>query len=323
MKAPLIQIKNLHISISQTIPSTPSIATSLKTFATAPIASEITPPAIGAHWEGQGGIYAGMMRGEEDSPDYPLIVPTHESVLNHKAAYGGYKIDETDCTRRFDGLANTLALVNSDTDHPAAQWCHGLVVEGHNDLYLPSVLELALIAANLPDLFDKDWHLSSTQRSATTHSTCTSMMALSTTTTRTTSSTSAPSVDSFINSFIASAASAALECSMKQQFISVLISATLSACLLIGTPTFQDFSFYVLAFINVLAWIGVLSGLIKDEAAERVRKWVWISCASTSLQLYALIYSGHPLLAASNFLVSFFIVVLAFKSRPSDSGISA
>lgn len=123
-------------------------------------------PAIGAYWESQGGVYAGMMRGENRQPDYHLIVPTHKSVLNHKAAYGGYEVDEPGATSRFDGLANTLALVNSSTDHPAAQWCHSLVVEGHNDLYLPAILECALIAANLPDLFDKEWHLSSSQRSA-------------------------------------------------------------------------------------------------------------------------------------------------------------
>ncbi|WP_024647771.1 DUF1566 domain-containing protein [Pseudomonas syringae] len=132
-----------------------------------PVAAASNIPAIGEYWPGQGGVNAGLMRGENGTPDYWLIVPTDESVKGNKLAFGGYKVDEPESASRRDGLANTLHLVEgSDTEHPAAQWCDGLTVEGHNDLYLPAIDELALCRANVPELFEKEWHWSSSQRSA-------------------------------------------------------------------------------------------------------------------------------------------------------------
>lgn len=131
----------------------------------APAANDI--PSIGEYWPGEGGIYAGVMRGENGNPDYRLIVPTHESVKGKKLAYGGYEVDEPEASSRRDGLANTLHLVEgSAQDHPAAKWCDELTIEGHNDLYLPAIDELALCMATVPDLFEKAWHVSSSQRSA-------------------------------------------------------------------------------------------------------------------------------------------------------------
>ena len=127
----------------------------------------LSAPAIGTYWAGQGGVYAGVMRGEDGQPDYHLIVPTDSSVLNKKLAYGGYEADEPEAASRRDGLANTLHLVEgSGQNHPAAEWCDSLTIEGHGDLYLPAISELALCMANVPELYDKEWHLSSTQRSA-------------------------------------------------------------------------------------------------------------------------------------------------------------
>ncbi|MNH43233.1 hypothetical protein D3C79_1050840 [compost metagenome] len=48
--------------------------------------------------------------------------------------------------------------------------------------------------------------------------------------------------------------------------------------------------------------------------AERILRYWWISLPSTGFQLYALIYSGHPMLAASAFVVSFFIVASAARA---------
>ncbi|MFS9605595.1 hypothetical protein, partial [Klebsiella pneumoniae] len=39
-------------------------------------------------------------------------------------------------------------------------------IEGHSDFYLPAIIELALCIANVPELFEKEWHWSSSQRSA-------------------------------------------------------------------------------------------------------------------------------------------------------------
>jgi hypothetical protein len=132
-----------------------------------PATFAISAPAIGEYWAGQGGVNAGLMRGENGTPDYWVIVPTHESVKGKKLAFGGYEVDEPEAASRRDGLANTLHLVEgSDQNHPAAQWCDGLTVEGHKDLYLPAIDELALCMANVPELFEKEWHWSSSQRSA-------------------------------------------------------------------------------------------------------------------------------------------------------------
>lgn len=131
----------------------------------APAANDI--PSIGEYWPGEGGIYAGVMRGENGTPDYRLIVPIHESVKGKKLAYGGREVDEPEAASRRDGLANTLHLVEgSSQDHPAAKWCDELTIEGHNDLYLPAIDELALCMATVPELFEKAWHVSSSQRSA-------------------------------------------------------------------------------------------------------------------------------------------------------------
>uniref|UniRef100_A0AAU6W468 DUF1566 domain-containing protein n=1 Tax=Pseudomonas phage Cruim01 TaxID=3138528 RepID=A0AAU6W468_9VIRU len=132
-----------------------------------PISAANDIPAIGEYWPGQGGVNAGLMRGENGKPDYWLIVPTDDLVKGKKLAFGGYEVDEPESASRRNGLANTLHLVEgSDTEHPAAQWCDGLTIEGHNDLYLPAIDELALCRANVPELFEKEWHWSSSQRSA-------------------------------------------------------------------------------------------------------------------------------------------------------------
>lgn len=132
---------------------------------TAAAANDI--PAIGEYWPGQGGVNAGLMRGENGAPDYWLIVPIDESVKGKKLAWGGYEIDEPETASRRDGLVNTQHLVGSSGhNHPAAEWCVGLTIEGHSDFYLPAISELALCIANVPELFEKEWHWSSSQRSA-------------------------------------------------------------------------------------------------------------------------------------------------------------
>lgn len=122
-------------------------------------------PAIGLPWPEQGGIYAGLMRGANGQPDYHLVVPAGAAAFVQKISWGGYEKDEPGAACEYDGQANTLALVNSKHSHPAAEWAEALEIEGHADFYLPSRRELALCYANLPELFEKGWHWSSTQYS--------------------------------------------------------------------------------------------------------------------------------------------------------------
>ena len=137
--------------------------------AAAPIASPAgtqTPPRIGAHWPEQGGVYAGVMRGVEGGPDYHLIV--HSGPDGEALAWGGYGEREPGATDDWDGLKNTLALLSSAHDHPAAKFASELEAAAHKDFYLPSRRELRLCWVNVPELFDTSrWYWSSTQYSAT------------------------------------------------------------------------------------------------------------------------------------------------------------
>jgi hypothetical protein len=123
-------------------------------------------PRLGTEWEGQGGLNAGLMRGENGAPDYYLIAPTTSLVLKSSIAYGGYGKKTAGADSMLDGFANTQALVNSGNDHPAAQWAARLAIDGFSDFFIPSIMELALLRVMVPDLFGDYWYVSSTQYSA-------------------------------------------------------------------------------------------------------------------------------------------------------------
>jgi hypothetical protein len=122
-----------------------------------------TIPRIATPWPGQGGIYAGVMRGEDGLPDYHLIIPAHADAYNASVAWGAPGKDEPGAGSELDGLANTRALVASKHKHPAAEWAASLTIDGHSDLYLPARHELRLAYINAPELFEKYWYWSSTQ----------------------------------------------------------------------------------------------------------------------------------------------------------------
>jgi hypothetical protein len=125
-----------------------------------------TVPAIGQPWPEQGGVNAGLMRGANGKPDYFLVIATDDSGKTDDIEWGsfGTEVDGVNC--EFDGLANTTALLKAETEHPAAAWAAGVIIEGHNDFYLPARRELSLMYANCPELFEEIWHWSSTQCSA-------------------------------------------------------------------------------------------------------------------------------------------------------------
>ncbi|WP_025917702.1 DUF1566 domain-containing protein [Herminiimonas sp. CN] len=94
------------------------------------------PPRIGAVWPDQGGIYAGIMRGENGAPDYHLIhaIAAHELTnVNWKDACAGSSVPD----------------------------------EGHADWSLPDRREARLLFINTPDGFDADdWYWTSPQDAA-------------------------------------------------------------------------------------------------------------------------------------------------------------
>ncbi len=109
---------------------------------------------------------------------------------------------------------------------------------------------------------------------------------------------------------------------MKNKIISNVMSILFSVALLSGVQALQDFAFYVLCVMNALAWVALFCGIIKDEVAKELRSKLWLSIPSSAFQLYAMIVSGHPILAASSFLVSFFIMTMAFKKEPVKENIA-
>lgn len=95
--------------------------------------SQTTPPNIGEHWLGQGGIYAGLCRGRDGEADYHLILSTEapEKKFGWQAALDRAK---------------------------------SVSAEGHSDFTVPTRFEFALIFANLQDQCNsRYWYWTSTQ----------------------------------------------------------------------------------------------------------------------------------------------------------------
>jgi hypothetical protein len=125
----------------------------------------IKTPRLGQFWPGQGGVYAGIARGEHGQPDYHVIVPTAPEASHAAIAWGPRDTNTQGACSHLDGLANTIALVAHQQEHPAAKWAASLHIDGHSDFYLPARCELRLCWVNVPELFAQGWYWSSTQYS--------------------------------------------------------------------------------------------------------------------------------------------------------------
>jgi hypothetical protein len=125
--------------------------------------ASIHAPHIGEYWEGQGGFLIGLMPGEGGQSPYLLIRSEDEAV---DLTWGAYGKSEPEAASRYDGAANTQALVQSQHAHPAAQWAAAYTKDGHRDFYLPAQRELNLCYATLPSKFAPEWYWTSTQYSA-------------------------------------------------------------------------------------------------------------------------------------------------------------
>jgi len=90
-------------------------------------------PRIGEYWPGQGGIYAGLQRGRDGGADYHLIVGPAIDACKWKTA----------------------------KEKAAA-----IEVDGHRDFSLPLRKEQALQFANVPELFESEWHWSSEEHAS-------------------------------------------------------------------------------------------------------------------------------------------------------------
>lgn len=121
-------------------------------------------PNIGGYWAGQGGIFAGLIRGDGDKPDRLLIVPTDAAAEFAPSVWGPDRQQIKDCDDRRYGLVNTKSMAAAGSD--LASKCLALEIEGHSDFYLPSRDELRLCCMNVPEIFEQAWYWTSTQYSA-------------------------------------------------------------------------------------------------------------------------------------------------------------
>jgi hypothetical protein len=94
------------------------------------------PPSIDEYWAGQGGIYGGLVVGEEGSPDGHLILAEDkpDDILNWSASIA---------------------------------WTKKVHKDGHSDFRLPTRRESALLYANLRGRFEAGWHWIGEQSSST------------------------------------------------------------------------------------------------------------------------------------------------------------
>lgn len=104
---------------------------------------------------------------------------------------------------------------------------------------------------------------------------------------------------------------------MKKTVIPIVVSVALSLCLLSGVDDLSRFAFYVCIPMNVLVWLGILTGMVKGDVAARIRRTAWVNLPSSIFYVYALVFSGHPILAASSFMAQFLIMVTAFRDELS------
>lgn len=98
-------------------------------------------PAIGDFYEG--GYFAGLISHTANGvPTHGLIVAPAASGYNGKVTLQ-WKTTFTATSGTdslYDGAINTANMDNAD--HPAAQYCAGLTINGYSDWYLPAIAEL-------------------------------------------------------------------------------------------------------------------------------------------------------------------------------------
>lgn len=127
--------------------------------------SALTVPAIGERWTGQGGYYAGIIRGRDGRPGGHLIIAPPDSD-GIDLAWGELGKEVAGASSPWDGQTNTQALIKSGGKHPAAKHASAFSCEGHSDYHLGSHAEMGIAWANVPELFESTWYWTSSQSSA-------------------------------------------------------------------------------------------------------------------------------------------------------------
>lgn len=171
MKSPLIQVRSLTINFLGAEPVSPApvvaaglgnidqFAEPLRPFANVPL----NPPAIGEYWQGQGGIYGGIMQDEDGVLRHKIFAATDIG----RFAWG-QRGTETGATSKINGVLNTTTLRDAEGSFPAAEAASEYTADGHHDFVLPSIAELFHAYNHMPASFAKEAYWSSSQYSAYT-----------------------------------------------------------------------------------------------------------------------------------------------------------
>ena len=101
--------------------------------------------------------------------------------------------------------------------------------------------------------------------------------------------------------------------------IGMCISVAMSCMLIWGEQWVHDFAFYAGAFMNGLYWRLVWFCFAKKVAQAHL-KGVILGIPSFVFYLYALASTGHPILAASSFMVAFLMTVISLGVIKHDRG---
>jgi hypothetical protein len=128
-----LPVENIAAALANKILNTPERESGY-THVAHKIANTCMVPDIGSEWPGQGGIYAGIIRGRDGRPSAHLIVgPELGDEIKWKAAMDAAK---------------------------------KLKEGGHKDFTLPYREEQSLMYANVPELFEKTWYWSCEQHAS-------------------------------------------------------------------------------------------------------------------------------------------------------------
>lgn len=102
---------------------------------------------------------------------------------------------------------------------------------------------------------------------------------------------------------------------MKKKLLSAAGSTAISLALLLGDPTLSAAAAYVIWITTILALTILLLGGLKDEVLAGMKRQWWISLASSAFSLYAIVATGHSVLAAAYFVTTAAIMLVVHKKE--------
>ena len=96
----------------------------------------------------QGGYFAGYISQTANSTaTHGLIVAPKATGESSSLQWKTTATTTSGTTSEYDGAANTASM--SDANHPAANFCAGLTIDGYSDWYLPAPFEIDIAYFNL------------------------------------------------------------------------------------------------------------------------------------------------------------------------------